>query len=63
MNIFNLTVQYLEKCSGIVHQPHTGVDLSACYIPAAFTLASGYPGLEIMIRYYCTVKYTRAQPL
>ena len=33
------------------------------YITAAFMLVSGYPGLEIMIRYYCTIKYTRAQPL
>ena len=42
-NIFNLTVQYLEKYS------------STSYITAAFMLASGHPGLEIKILYYCTL--------
>ena len=53
-NIFHLTVQYLEKYS------------STSYITSAFTLASGHPGLEIKILYsiqYCTMKYTKAQPL
>ena len=53
--MFNLTVQYLENYS------------STSYITAAFMLASGHPGLEIKILYYCTlystVKYTKAQPL
>ena len=45
-NIFNLTVQYLEKYS------------STSYITASFTLASGHPGLEIKILYYCTLYST-----
>ena len=39
---------------------------STSYITTVFTLASGHPGLEVKIRYsmwYCTVKYTKAQPL
>ena len=42
-NIFTLIVQYLEKHS------------CTTYIIAAFTLASGHPGLEIKILYYCTL--------
>ena len=43
---FNLIVQYLEKYSG------------TSYIPAAFMLASRYPGLEINILYYCPLQRT-----
>ena len=64
-NIFNLTVQYLEKYSSTVQQ--LALLSSTSYITAAFTLASRPPGLEIKILYYCTlyntVKYTKAQPL
>lgn len=46
-NIFNLTVQYLEKYS------------TTSYISAAFMLASAHPGLEIKIPcYFCTVYNT-----
>ena len=67
-NIFNLTVQYLEKYSSIVQQLVLLSSIS--YITAAFTLASGHPGLDVCkdagLLYsiqYCTVKYTKAQPL
>ena len=42
-NIFNLTVQDLEKYSG------------TSYITPAFMLASGHHGLEIKIPQYCTL--------
>ena len=42
-NIFNLTVQDLEKYS------------STSYITPAFMLASGHHGLEIKIPQYCTL--------
>ena len=66
-NIFNFAVQYLEKHSSTVQQ--LALLSSTSYITAAFMLASGHPGLEITILYYCTlhstvkVKYTKAQPL
>ena len=44
------------------HDWVTELNWTSC-ITAAFMLASGYPGLEIMIGYYCTIKHTRAQPL
>ena len=39
---------------------------STSYITSAFMLTSGHPGPEIKLLYsiqYCTVKYTKAQPL
>ena len=44
------------------HDWVTELNWASC-ITAAFMLASGYPGLEIMIGYYCTIKHTGAQPL
>ena len=55
-NIFNLIVQYLEKYSSAVQQ--LALLSSTSYITAAFTLASGHPGLEIKILYYCTLYST-----
>ena len=52
------TVKYLERRYSSTVEWLAFLS-STNYITAAFTLASGHPGLEIKILYYCTVKYTK----
>ena len=67
--LFSSSINFVFLLSLFVHSlglQFLAVLTGTSYITAAFTLASGHPGLEIKILYsiqYRTVKYTKAQPL
>ena len=49
------SLYYFHFC---FHRYHLALLSSTSYITAAFMLASGHPGLEIKILYYCTLYST-----